>query len=238
MSGTIEIDDMPDLGIVTDSTKFVGEKAGSGLFSATALHSFIYQGGTFTGQLVVPGTLFVKSDGVGAAAVAAVTLTDSAIVAKSQFYWDNAVSAVTLNSLVSSPASSLQLTSTGDFSYSGSGNAYKAGGGSWTAVSDARIKTVEGDYTPGLAELLQLRPVTYRYRPNCGITATATSYVGLIAQEVAAVLPDMVHTTNGIIDGQPVTDLMALDVNELQYVLLNAIKELSARIDALESAAA
>jgi hypothetical protein len=31
---------------------------------------------------------------------------------------------------------------------------------------------------------------------------------------------------------------LSLDVNELQYVLLNAIKELSARVDALEAAAA
>jgi hypothetical protein len=41
MSGYIEIDDMPDLGAVTDTTDIVGEKAGSGLFSATALRDYV-----------------------------------------------------------------------------------------------------------------------------------------------------------------------------------------------------
>jgi hypothetical protein len=236
MSGTIEIDDMPDLGGVTDATQFVGEKAGSGLFSATAVRAYAFQGGTFTGQIDVPGSVYCRAASVSNNPQFA--LLDTTGIAKAQFYWDQAINSVSLVNATASPVVHLQLTATGDFIFGGSGTAYKAGGGSWTAVSDARIKTVEGDYTPGLAELLQLRPVNYRYRPNCGIAATATSYVGLIAQEVAAVLPDMVHTTNGIIDGQPVTDLMALDVNELQYVLLNAIKELSARIDALEGAAA
>ena len=235
MSGTIEIDDMPDLGGVTDATGFVAEKAGSGLIYAISLRNYIYQGGTFTGVLNVPGAVHVTATASNGPEV---TLMDAAAGIKGQFYWDLANQSVFVTSAASVPYSYLQLTPVGDFIYAGSGLAYKAGGGSWTAVSDARIKTVDGDYTPGLAELLQLRPVTYRYRPNCGISATATSYVGLIAQEVAAVLPDMVHTTNGIIDGQPVTDLLSLDVNELQYVLLNAIKELSARVEALEAAAA
>jgi hypothetical protein len=235
MSGAIEIDDMPNLGTVTDATQFVGEKAGSGLFSATALRTYVYESGSVGRPLEVANTLYVKSDG---AANPAVVLTSSTGDAKAQLYWDIVTNSVSLLSPSTTPDGFLQLTGTADFIFGGSGTAYKAGGGSWTAVSDVRIKTVEGDYTPGLTELLQLRPVTYRYRPNCGIAATATSYVGLIAQEVAPVLPDMVHTTNGTIDGQPVTDLMALDVNELQYVLLNAIKELSARIDALEGAAA
>jgi hypothetical protein len=235
MSGTIEIDDMPDLGSVTDATKFVGEKAGSGLFAAQAVRAYCFEGGTFTGQVLVDGAVFVRAVGAGNPVFGVVDATD---VPRGQFFWEQSTNSIKLSSPLSVPLSFLQLNSVGDFFFEGSGTAYKAGGGSWTAVSDARIKTVEGDYTPGLTELLQLRPVTYRYRPNCGITATATSYVGLIAQEVAPVLPDMVHTTNGIIDGQPVTDLMALDVNELQYVLLNAIRELSARVEALEAAAA
>jgi hypothetical protein len=236
MSGTIEIDDMPDLGSVTDATKFVGEKAGSGLFTASALRDYVFHSGYFTVQISVPGYVAVRA--ASASDNPAFFLLDEFSSTKAQFSWDRTTNSVQMINNVSTPVGHLTLTPGGDFLYGGSGNAYKAGGGSWTAVSDARIKTVEGDYTPGLAELLQLRPVTYRYRPNCGITATATSYVGLIAQEVAPVLPDMVHTTNGIIDGQPVTDLMALDVNELQYVLLNAIRELSARVEALEAAAA
>jgi hypothetical protein len=40
MSGYIEIDDMPDLGAVSDTSYVVGERAGSGLFSAAALRAY------------------------------------------------------------------------------------------------------------------------------------------------------------------------------------------------------
>ena len=69
---------------------------------------------------------------------------------------------------------------------------YKLSGGSFTAPSDARIKTVVGDYESGLAEVLALHPVRYTYngvdvsRPGSGTkrlargspipTATTTSW--------------------------------------------------------------
>jgi hypothetical protein len=43
---------------------------------------------------------------------------------------------------------------------------YKPGGGSWADTSDARIKTVAGDYTHGLAEILKLSPRRYAYKGN------------------------------------------------------------------------
>jgi hypothetical protein len=43
---------------------------------------------------------------------------------------------------------------------------YQPGGGSWADTSDARIKTVAGDYTHGLAEILKLSPRRYAYKGN------------------------------------------------------------------------
>jgi hypothetical protein len=40
MSGSIRIVDMPDIGAVTDTSSFVGERAGSGRFSAVALRNY------------------------------------------------------------------------------------------------------------------------------------------------------------------------------------------------------
>jgi hypothetical protein len=43
---------------------------------------------------------------------------------------------------------------------------YKPGGGSWVATSDARIKTVSGDYTVGLEQILSLVPRRFSYKGN------------------------------------------------------------------------
>lgn len=121
------------------------------------------------------------------------------------------------------------------------------GGGPWIASSDARIKDVLGEYQLGLAEVLQLRPVTYVYKgndaevadgpsPNATVAEEQREFVGLIAQEVEGIFPGMVIQHAGFVDGQPVTDLRSLTTNELQYALVNAIKTLTDRIAALEAA--
>jgi hypothetical protein len=168
-----------------------------------------------------------------------------------------------------SSGGSIWIDSSGNFIISGNG--FKSGGGSWGATSDARIKTVQGDYSQGLDDILALRPVVYSYKGNDTPTAdqagpaldhgdgeiksetseTApypasphyqaakdqTAFVGLIAQEVEAIFPDMVTHRAGYIDGEPATDLRELDTSPLIYALVNAVKTLSARIEALEAAA-
>lgn len=136
---------------------------------------------------------------------------------------------------------SLSLNATNDFTFSGSSNAYKTSGGSWTAISDARIKTVDGEYEAGLEAVLALRPVVYRYKGNHEALShpyypSYKQFVGLIAQEAEAVMPDLVTLHEGVIDGQEVTDLRALDPSNLVYALINAVKELKAEIQALREA--
>jgi hypothetical protein len=134
--------------------------------------------------------------------------------------------------------------------------AYKPGGGPWADASDARIKTIVGDYQAGLAEILQLQPRLFTYRgndtlsdpqadkatvppfkgsPHFQVATAGTQFIGLIAQEVEAVLPEMVSSTaNGWIDGDPVDDLRSLDTTALAFCLVNAIKTLDARLRELE----
>jgi hypothetical protein len=142
----------------------------------------------------------------------------------------------------------LQLDAAGDFSYTGgTGVAYKTGGGSWTAPSDARIKTVIGDYGGGLAEVLRLEPIVYVYNgndappdgpsPHAQVAASGKPFVGLVAQEVETILPSMVTQGPGYVDGRLVDDLRSLDPGELVYALINAMKELKAEIDALKGPA-
>ena len=108
-------------------------------------------------------------------------------------------------------------------------SAFKPGGGVWGTLSDARIKTVTGEYEPGLEEVLRLRPVTYRYKSNGD-----KEHVGLVAQELEEIFPTMVSKQEGVIDGVTVSDLRAVDASELIYALVNCVKQLKAEIEALK----
>jgi hypothetical protein len=121
--------------------------------------------------------------------------------------------------------------------------------GSVPGTSDARIKNVTGDYTRGLTEVLALTPITYRFKGNdtapaavTGIAADAPPFrdltyehTGIVAQDVEAIIPEMVVKTKGYVDGVAVDDLRFLNPLPLTLALVNAVKELSARIVALET---
>lgn len=124
------------------------------------------------------------------------------------------------------------FASNGDFTISGA--AFKPGGGSWTATSDARVKTETEEYTVGLTELVGLRPVVYRYNDASGYP-TDHDYVGLVGQEAELVMPELVTHMPGMVDDTPVGDLRVVDPSALVYALINAVKELSARVAALEA---
>jgi hypothetical protein len=140
-----------------------------------------------------------------------------------------------------SSGASLSLDANSNFTFQGSANAFKAGGGAWTAISDARVKTVEAEYQVGLEAVRQLRPVVYAYKGNDGelhaeAARSGEQFVGLIAQEVEAIFPGMVSRKDGVIDGRPVSDLRTLDTSELIFALINAVKELKAEIEELKAA--
>jgi hypothetical protein len=152
----------------------------------------------------------------------------------------------------------------GLFVFDQAGQAYKAGGGAWGTTSDARIKNDLGDYPRGLAEIVSLRPVTYTYKGNdtpvapahakgdensklpltvpypnsdhAGAAKAEKKFAGLIAQEVEAIFPEMVSRRSAFIDGVAVDDLRDLDTTPLIFALINAVKELKARVEQLEAA--
>lgn len=123
------------------------------------------------------------------------------------------------------------------------GVGYQTGGGSWAALSDSRIKTVERDYKLGLDEVLKLRPIVYRYKGNDALEKDGPSmnadtkklFVGLVAQEAEMIFPNMVEKREGFIDGKKVNDLRAFNNSELIYALVNAVKTLTARVEELEA---
>lgn len=116
----------------------------------------------------------------------------------------------------------------GDLAITGN-NAFKPGGGPWTAPSDPRIKTITGDYTGGLDMIHKLRPKRYKYKSG------DKEFVGLDAQEVEQAWPSLVSMQEGDVDGQWVKDLRHVDAGEITYALINAVAELSREVNTLKS---
>ncbi len=69
----------------------------------------------------------------------------------------------------------------------------KPGTSTWTITSDERLKNIEGDYTKGLNDILQLNPIRYHYKNGMSRTfdpsVLATENVGLTAQAVQKLSP-------------------------------------------------
>jgi Chaperone of endosialidase len=93
------------------------------------------------------------------------------------------------------------------------GNVYVTG--TVTQGSDARLKKDVADAPYGLEQLLQLRPVTYRWKQE---GTDGERQIGLIAQDVQKLLPELVHrnATSG---------MLSLNYLGLQPVLIKAVQE-------------
>jgi len=144
-----------------------------------------------------------------------------------------------------------------------SDSALKSATTTWYIYSDARIKTVLGAYTAGLAQIKTLNPIRYKLKGNDSIGEPADinwrgagepppqtvpysnsvnrnvavggkEFVGLVAQDIEAAMPELVSRRDGYIDGQAVDDLRVFGMDPLIYALVNAVKELAARVESLE----
>lgn len=144
-----------------------------------------------------------------------------------------------------SPSAQLELSTN---------SAAKPGSNTWTVASDLRLKTNIQPYTKGLKEILQINPVSYQYNGNGGVghsticigdpcieqdvvntVLLSKTFVGVIAQDIQAVVPETVSSHKGKIneDDKVETDILDFDSHSLTFILINAVKELSAQIDSL-----
>jgi endosialidase-like protein len=109
-----------------------------------------------------------------------------------------------------------------------------------TLSSSARVKEAVEDIGQTSRRLLQLRPVTFRYKPEHDDGSRRIQY-GLIAEEVAEVFPELASTgPSGEVETVRYHLLSALLLNELQALhrevaaKSQALDELRRRLDALE----
>jgi hypothetical protein len=110
-------------------------------------------------------------------------------------------------------------------------NATKNTGTSWINPSDIRLKCDIAPYAHGLADILQLEPISYTLK------ATEQQTCGLDAEKVRAVFPECVGTTRMKLqpDDEEETEVLTLDIHPILIALINANKELAAKVAALEA---
>jgi len=109
-------------------------------------------------------------------------------------------------------------TTTPDNTLSVNGSADKSGGGSWGTFSDARLKTVEGDFHSGLDQVLKLNPIVYRYKEQNALgIKDHDQHIGFVAQDVEKVVPEAVSK-----DAQ---GYRIVNNDPILWAMLNAIKE-------------
>jgi hypothetical protein len=111
--------------------------------------------------------------------------------------------------------------------------------GSWSVLSDVSLKVQENihPYERGLEAVLALNPVMFQYAagtPFAPEDAPSDPFVGLLAHEVEPHIPEMCGTTTVLI-GDETQEVQILTPGDLTYVLINAVKELAARVEELEA---
>ena len=129
-------------------------------------------------------------------------------------------------------------TNTGFISPNG-GAVYQGNNSStWSTTSDIRIKKNVVDNTTGLDKINQIRVRNFEYRTvdeivdfenaEAAMVKKEGLQLGVIAQEIEEILPDVVETHEE-------TGVKSVNPDNMTWYLVNAIKELTARVQELES---
>ena len=116
----------------------------------------------------------------------------------------------------------MYMWNSGMYFWNGSNEANLSSGGAWNNASDERLKENIVDIPYGLAEIKQLQPKKYT------MITGGEEQVGLIAQEVESIIPEVV-TTSGE------ANMKSLSYGNLNAVLIKAIQEQQTIIDDLKS---
>lgn len=109
------------------------------------------------------------------------------------------------------------------------GNVRIAAGSTYGNLSDASLKTDIVDASPKLADVCALR-----VRNFATLEDAESKYIGFIAQEFETVFPSLVTTSTDVYkDGR---EIKGIKESALIPILVKAIQELTARLEALEGA--
>lgn len=100
-------------------------------------------------------------------------------------------------------------------------------GTSWTNSSDERLKNITGEIANGLTKVCSLRAAEFTWKND----ESNKPCVGLIAQDVQAVLPEVINSSKKY-GSEDETEYLGVNYTETIPLLVAAIKELKAIVDA------
>ena len=101
------------------------------------------------------------------------------------------------------------------------------GGTSWTSSSDERLKNITGQIENALDKVNQLRAAKFTWKSD----TSNKPQIGLIAQDVQKVLPEVVNSSAYVMDDE--TEYLGLQYTDVIPLLVASIKELKAINDTL-----
>jgi hypothetical protein len=104
-------------------------------------------------------------------------------------------------------------------------------GTSWTSSSDETLKNITGEITNALDKVSQLRAATYTWKAD----ESNTPQVGLIAQDLLKVLPEVVVVPKEKFNDEGKEQFLGVNYDSVIPLLVAAIKELNAKVIALEA---
>lgn len=119
------------------------------------------------------------------------------------------------------------------------GDFYTNDGTVSSLASDVRVKDNITDLSDGLSIINQLRPVTFRYTDDSEFHEAhdlLVTHYGFIADEVKEVAPQYTQEGKGKVGEEEVDDFKTLSMLKMFPMLVKAVQELSAKVEALENA--
>jgi hypothetical protein len=128
-------------------------------------------------------------------------------------------------------------TSTGYINPQGGGMFQGNNGTAWTQTSDRRVKKGIVSNTKGLAAINQIEPKSFYYKSDAELQEELPGVVedlpldklttSAIAQELNSIFPEAVERRGK-------HDIMSVNTDPIFWAMINAIKELSAKVAELE----
>ena len=112
------------------------------------------------------------------------------------------------------------------FNFTSAGTLSTDSSGNITSSSDERLKTIDGYFTAGLNEVLQIKPILYHWNELSQLD-TENIYAGFSAQNIQSVIPLAAMANKE-------TGYLSLQDRPIIAALVNSVKELEARIVVLE----
>ena len=102
-----------------------------------------------------------------------------------------------------------------------------------TQTSDIRLKNILGSVSYGLTEINKITPIKFTFKKD----ESNRQQIGFSAQDLQSIIPESVYDTEETVEveGTENKNILAMEYVSLIPVLVNAVKELSAKVAVLEA---